>query len=344
MQQPFLGGFRRQRLVEEPIDLVAVFEPVLERPEPRVTCPFRPPEPLAQHRPEFFLVAHDEDKTVRRAVELARHQRGVRRTRLAGLHMPRIEIPGREISEVLHRGIEEADIEVAALAALARRKHPRHQRERGEEPGHQIDDRQPHARGRPVRLAGQGQIAGLGLHQIIIAGPMRARAVAAIGREMRADDLRIGRREIGVGQPELRWQIAAQIIEQRIRARRQPVQHLARRRLLQIEGETFFVAVEAVEELAVVALVAVAEKERADAARHVAAIGRVLDLDDFRAEIGQLHRAVRPRAILLDRNHAQAGKHREHHHTWFRAISWRAMMMRCNSLVPSPMTRSGASR
>src|SRR5437764_13705935 len=97
---------------------------------------------------------------------------------------------------------------------------------------------------------------------------MRARAVAAIGREMRADDLRIGRREIAVGQPELRRQIAAQIIEQRIRARRQPVQHLARRWLLQIEGETLFVAVEAVEELAVVALVAVAENERADAPSH----------------------------------------------------------------------------
>ena len=115
-------------------------------------------------------------------------------------------------------------------------------------------------------------------------------------------------------------------------------------RLLQVEREALLIAVEAVEELAVVALVAVAKEERADAPRHVAAIGRVLDLDDFRAEIGQLHRAVRPRAILLDRNHAQTGKHREHHHTLFRAISWRAMMMRCNSLVPSPMTRSGASR
>ena len=30
--------------------------------------------------------------------------------------------------------------------------------------------------------------------------------------------------------------------------------------------------------------------------------------------------------------------------TLFRAISWRAMMMRCNSLVPSPITNSGASR
>jgi len=30
--------------------------------------------------------------------------------------------------------------------------------------------------------------------------------------------------------------------------------------------------------------------------------------------------------------------------TLFRAISWRAMMMRCNSLVPSPITSKGASR
>src|SRR5207302_10535566 len=112
--------------------------------------------------------------------------------------------------------------------------------------------------------------------------------------------------------PTLRWLIAAKNIEQLIRASSQPVLNLARRRILQIEGETFFVAVEAVEELAVVALVAAAKKERADAPRHVAAIGRVLDLNDFRAEIGQLHRAVRPRAILLDRNHAQAGKNGKH--------------------------------
>jgi hypothetical protein len=38
----------------------------------------------------------------------------------------------------------------------------------------------------------------------------------------------------------------------------------------------------------------------------------------------------------------EGGAHRRY--TLFRAISWRAMMMRCNSLVPSPITRSGASR
>ena len=205
--------------------------------------------------------------------------------------MPGVEIPGREIGEVLHRGIEQAHIEVATLAGLARRKHPRHQRERGEEPGHQIDDRQPHARGRPVRLAGQGQIAGLGLHQVIVARPMRARAVAAIGREMRADDLRIGRREIAVGQPELRWQIAAQIIEQRIRARRQPVQHLARRRLLQIEGQRLLGSIQPDE----------VTRESVDGrvvpAREVAAI-RPFDLDHARAEVRELPRRERRRDRL----------------------------------------------
>jgi hypothetical protein len=47
-------------------------------------------------------------------------------------------------------------------------------------------------------------------------------------------------------------------------------------------------------------------------AGHVTAIGRVLDLDDFGAEIGQLHRAVRPGAILLDRDDPQAGEDGKH--------------------------------
>src|SRR4051794_8181504 len=83
-------------------------------------------------------------------------------------------------------------------------------------------------------------------------------------------------------------------------------------RLLQVEREALLIAVEAVEELAVVAPVAVAEKERADPARHVAAVGRVLDLDDLGAEIGQLHRAVGARPILLDRNDPKTGKGRQH--------------------------------
>jgi hypothetical protein len=85
-----------------------------------------------------------------------------------------------------------------------------------------------------------------------------------------------------------------------------------RRRFLQIERDALLVAVEAVEELAVVAAVAVAKEERPDPARHVAAIGRVLDLDDFGAEIGHLHRAVRPGAVLLDRDDPEAGQNGKH--------------------------------
>src|SRR5438477_12675168 len=69
------------------------------------------------------------------------------------------------------------------------------------------------------------------------------------------------------------------------------VQHAPRARFLEIEGDALLVAVEAVKELAVVGAVAVAEEERSDMAGHVAAIGRVLDLDHLGAEIGQLHRA-----------------------------------------------------
>ena len=139
---------------------------------------------------------------------------------------------------------------------------------------------------------------------------MRTRPVPAIGREVHADDPRIGHREIGIGQAKLCRKIAAQIVEQRIRARRQPVQHFARGGFLQVERDAFLVAVKAVEELAVVALVTVAEKERPDPTRHIAAIGRVLDLDNLGAEIGQLHRAVRPGPVLLDRDNPKAGEHR----------------------------------
>src|SRR5829696_8340819 len=74
--------------------------------------------------------------------------------------------------------------------------------------------------------------------------------------------------------------------------------HIVRGRLLEV-CDALLVPVEAVEELAVFRT----DEIRPDPPRHVAAIGRVLDLDDLGTEIGQLHRSVRPRAILLERNH-----------------------------------------
>ena len=88
--------------------------------------------------------------------------------------------------------------------------------------------------------------------------------------------------------------------------------------------------------------VVLAEEVRADVARGVAPGLGVLDLDHLGAEIGQEHRAVGPRAELLDRDNANAFQRL--HATGFLLIHCLAMMMRCISLVPSPMQVSGASR
>ena len=68
------------------------------------------------------------------------------------------------------------------------------------------------------------------------------------------------------------------------------------------------------------------------------------DLDDLRAQLGQKHGAVRSGAKLLQRQHPHAVKRFGNHVMLFRLIHCRAMMMRCISLVPSPMQVSGASR
>ncbi len=73
-------------------------------------------------------------------------------------------------------------------------------------------------------------------------------------------------------------------------------------RVLEVERERLLVAIEGLEELAVVR----AEEVRPDAARHVAAACPMLDLDHLGAHVGQMARAVRPGAVLLDRENAQA--------------------------------------
>src|SRR5262249_50703868 len=88
--------------------------------------------------------------------------------------------------------------------------------------------------------------------------------------------------------------------------------------------------------------VALAQEARAHMARGIAAGRGVLDLDDLGTEVGQKHRAVGTGAELLNSDDAYAFE--RFHGIGFRLIHCRAMMMRCISLVPSPMHMSGASR
>src|SRR5690348_5243723 len=99
-------------------------------------------ERSGKERPELLLVAHDEDPAVGGPVELARHERRMRRARLAALHRAGVEVPGARIVQVEEREVEEARIDVAAAARLARAEDGGDEPEAGDHAGHEVDDRE----------------------------------------------------------------------------------------------------------------------------------------------------------------------------------------------------------
>ena len=73
--------------------------------------------------------------------------------------------------------------------------------------------------------------------------------------------------------------------------------------------------------------------------------GRRLDLDDFCAKLSKEHRAIRASAVLFCRKDPKSGKGETLcHYAGFRLIHCLEMIMRCISLVPSPMHMRMESR
>ncbi len=171
-------------------------------------------------------------------------------------------------------------------------------------------------------------------------GPVGARAVAPVCGQVGADDLGVVGLEVLERQPQLGRHVAAQIAGERIGGPDQVVQDGPAFVATEIDGHALLVAIEAVKKLAV----AGREEVRPHGARHVAALRRVLDLDDLGALVGQEHGAERPGAVPLDGQHPDPFERQHGRYTGFRSTSCRAMMRRCSSLVPSPMASSGASR
>ena len=113
--------------------------------------------------------------------------------------------------------------------------------------------------------------------------------------------------EVGVAEAELLRLVAAQVREDASDTRTRSSRTAARLGLAEVERERALVAVEALEEERVLALLV-----RRDVARDVAADGRVLDLDHLGAEVGELHRPERAGAVLLDRDDADVGERPRH--------------------------------
>ena len=162
-------------------------------------------------------------------------------------------------------------------------------------PPHEIDDREPESGRHAVRFPGHGEVAGLGLHHVVEARPGGALVVAAVGREVHTDEARVDGAEAGIVEPERARQIAAQIVDESVRAPSQALQDLAAARFLQVQRQAALVAAEGLVEEAV-AVFGVGQ----DMAAHLAAGLVVLDLDDVGAEVGEVHGAEGGGAILFD--------------------------------------------
>jgi hypothetical protein len=293
-----------------------------------------------QRLPELVGHAHHEDPAVAGPEELHRHGRGVRAARQALGAQALVQVPVAGVGELVQRDVEQRHVDVAAVAALHRADQRREHRHCGGDAGHVVDDRQAHAGGRRAGLAGEVQVAGLGLHQVVVARPALALVVATVGGEVRAEDARVRRPERGVVEAELLRLVAAQVVHDHVGGAHEAAKGGLALGALEVQRDALLVEVEGLEEVAVVG----PEEVRSHAARGVAALFAALDLDDLGAEVGEVHRAERAGAEVLEGEYAEAQERQGGTHTGFLSTSWRAMMMRCISLVPSPMHMSGASR
>jgi hypothetical protein len=221
----------------------AVGEPRRVGGETRIGAERRVADAIDENRPEFGQLAHDEHPAIGGAEHLAGGGGGVRRSRRARRGVAFVHIPERRIAGLVDGGRQQIGIDIAPLAAALGIEKRGEQPDRHYRAGHEIDHRQPH----PLRLAigvpGQRAIAGLGLHQIVIARPTRACIVAAIGRQMGADDGGVVRAQRGMGQPQFFGKITAQIVGDGVGARHQPVEHRLAFRGIQIERQRAFVEI-----------------------------------------------------------------------------------------------------
>src|SRR3974377_197534 len=109
--------------------------------------------------------------------------------------------------------------------------------------------------------------------------------------------------QLRVGDAEFGGQIAPKIVKHGIAALHELTKDFLAFRMLQVEAETPFIAIESLIEVAVTR----PEKMGSDRAPHIATVVEIFDLDHLRTEVGEVLSAERPGAILFDRDDAHAG-------------------------------------
>jgi hypothetical protein len=254
--------------------------------------------------PELLLVAEDDDPAVARGKVLRGYQRLVAGVGHAiGLPVA-VQRPDREVGQHAHRGVEQRDVDVAPDAGALGVPQPGQQRgHRGVAAG-EVHDRHAALARRPVGLAGDRHPARIALDQVVEGGLGRPGAGGAEAGQRAADDGGIDLAQRRVGEAELGRQIAAQVVVHGVGNTDQVVQDGLAVGMLEIEGERLLPAVERLEVERVAA-----GRVRPHVASDVAPDGRILDLDDLGAQVGQQLGAEGPGPELRDGDEAQAGQH-----------------------------------
>ncbi len=188
--EPLAGRARAERRIERFGERGAIHGAGVGIGKARVVQKLVATHGLAQRQPEFLGHAHDEDPAVPGRKGLDRRQRQVRAARHPGRDVALVEIPDAGIGELVHGDVVQAGLDVAALPCRAGAQQTAQQADDAGQAAHAVDQRDADTRRRAVRLAGQLHQSRLGLHQEIVARPVRALVGAAIGRDVQADDRR----------------------------------------------------------------------------------------------------------------------------------------------------------
>src|SRR5262245_2207492 len=206
--------------------------------------------------------------------------------------------PSPHVRQQAERGFEEREIRVAAHSISTCTPDAGKDGDRAEVAGREVDERQA-ALGRWIfRTARDAHPAREPLDRGVVRPLARARPGGPEARKRHAHHTRVCVLQVVIPQTELRRLVAPQVREERVGAAHEVLEDGPRVRLTQVECKAALVAVEALEEER-----ASVHLERRDGAANVPANGRILDLDDLGAEIGELHGSPGPGPELLERQH-----------------------------------------
>ena len=193
---------------------------------------------------------------------------------------------------------------MTALSRFAALKQRREDAGVGIHAGRNVGDRTT-GLGRFVGRAGHRQETRLALDQQVVGFFVAVRAVVAIARDVADDELRM-RGAQGVGaQAHARGGAGREVLHQHIGLGHEGFERRQRRGLFEVEREAFLGAVDPGE------MRRHAVHARVVGAREIARTG-ALDLDDARAEVGELARAKRRGDRMFERDDGDAVERSDH--------------------------------